>query len=391
MERNLMQKFPDCFICSSVTELIYKPKNSIVGLQILICKRCGFVQSQKTTFEEDIRGSSVIYSLSCDADYSPIRVGKQQMTDVDVKNIMNLKLSGIEDFNFLDMASARGHFARWARSISKNKVVCLEPDSYMADSYTEDSSIELHIGDYRQIEISVQFDFIYSCHTLEHFKNPVDYLSFVYAHLAPTGYFYLNVPNLSGVLGVATLDDFFYDKHRVYFDFATLETLLRNQGFLILSEWVDSACIRLLVQKTNKPTLATFNSSYTANRELIEKYSEDLNQSRRKLPSLVKILNSNLEPDSTHLILGCGRMLDALIAYGDLDLGRFDFLVDNYLGLATRTLYGRDLYRLDNLPNIEGAIQFIVVSRTSNLEIGEWISRKYPTAKILYFGRLLDS
>jgi SAM-dependent methyltransferase len=363
---------------------------SVVGLQILICKGCGFVQSQKTQFDAAFQGSPVIDSLSCDADYSPIRVGKQQMTDVDVRNILNLKLPGIEEFTFLDMASARGHFARWARSASHNKVVCFEPDAYMADSYNNDPSIELHIGDYRQVETLAKFDFIYSCHTLEHFKDPVEYLSFVHAHLTTAGYFYVNVPNLSGILGVATLDDFFYDKHRVYFDFVTLQTLLENQGFVILSEWVDSACIRFLVQKTDKPTVAAIKSNYISNRELIEKYIEDLDMSRRKLPALVRELNSNLEHGSTRLILGCGRMLDALISYGELDLSSFDFLVDNYLGLATSTLYGRDLYRLDNLPDIMGAIQFVVVSRTSNLEIGESISDMFPTARISYFGSLLN-
>lgn len=379
-----------CSICGSATELIYEPKKSAVGIQILICKVCGFVQSQKTLFSVEFQGSPVINSLSCDADYSPIRVGKQQMTDVDVRNILNLKLPGIEEFNFLDMASARGHFARWARSTSQNRVVCFEPDAYMADSYTNDSNIELHIGDYRQIENLDKFDFIYSCHTLEHFINPVDYLRFVHAHLAPWGYLYVNVPNLSGVVGVATLDDFFYDKHRVYFDLVTLQTLLHNQGFVILSEWIDSACIRLLVQKTNKPTISTSGSSYVSNRELITKYIEDLDLSRRKLPSLVRELNSNLEQEATRLILGCGRMLDALITYGELDLSSFDFLVDNYLGLATKALYGRDLYRLDNLPEFMGAIQFVVVSRTSNLEIGELISNRFPTSSIFYFGSLLN-
>jgi SAM-dependent methyltransferase len=390
MEGKLMGHHQECTICASATELIYEPKKSIVGIQILICKVCGFVQSQKTHPSAEFQGLPAINSLSCDADYSPIRVGKQQMTDVDVRNIESLNLPGIEEFIFLDMASARGHFARWARSTSQNKVVCLEPDAYMTNSYNKDSSVELHIGDYRQIELLDRFDFIYSCHTLEHFIDPVDYLSFVHAHLKPLGYFYVNVPNLSGIVGVTTLDDFFYDKHRVYFDLLTLQTLLGNQGFIILSEWVDSACIRLLVRKIEKQNASTRGSSYVSNREIISNYIEDLGQSRLKLPTLVSELHTNLEHESTRIVFGCGRMLDALISYGHLDLSSFHFLVDNYLGLATKMLYGRDLYRLDNLPEIKGGIQFVVVSRTSNLEIANLISNKFPTASIFFFASLLN-
>jgi hypothetical protein len=71
-----------------------------------------------------------------------------------------------------------------------------------------------------------------------------------------------------------------------------------------------------------------------------------------------------------------------------LILSHFDFLVDNYLGIATRSLYSRDLYTLENLPSIPGDLQFIVVSRTSNAELGNRISKKFKNAHVLYFSNL---
>ena len=124
----MKSSFQPCGICKSTTELIHSPKKSLVGLQILICTNCGFVQSEKDNPDTMFQGSPIISSLSCDADYSPIRVGKQQMTNIDVQNIEELNLPSIEKFDFLDMASARGHFARWASGVSQKEVVCLEPE-----------------------------------------------------------------------------------------------------------------------------------------------------------------------------------------------------------------------------------------------------------------------
>jgi len=377
-----------CDLCASETELIYQPKKSLVGLQILICTTCGFVQSAKSQTNIVAPDSFEIKGLSCDSDYSPIRVGKQQMTESDIENIEGNTIEGIFNFDFLDMASARGHFASWAMTKTSKQVVCFEPDEYMVHTYSDNARIQVHIGDYREVQPVNYFDFIYSCHTLEHFRSPTDYVNYVNKHLKSNGYFYVNVPNILGILDVAVLDDFFYDKHRLYFDPESLSTLLQNQGFTIIAEWVDTACIRYLARKIEKPKEISTTFNYVRNRELIVNYASALNSSRESLPNLVDILYSKLNPNSTRVLLGCGRMLDALISYGKLDLSHFDFLVDNYLGIATRSLYSRDLYTLENLPSIPGDLQFIVVSRTSNAELGNRISKKFKNAHVLYFSNL---
>lgn len=377
-----------CDLCSSDTETLYRPKKSQIGLQILICTQCGFVQSQKLELNAQNSSNFEIEALSCDSDYSPIRVGKQQMTKLDIKNIEGCNLDCISSFDFLDMASARGHFAAWALTKTFKDVTCLEPDEYMVETYLGDNRIRLQIGDYREVELLGQFDFIYSCHTLEHFRSPTQYLDFVHSHLNANGYLYLNVPNLTGILQVTALDDFFYDKHRVYFDPETLMSILRNCGFEMVTSWVDSACIRYLVRKAEKPEKIDYPLNYEKNRKLILEYTRSLNTSRENLPRLVNLLSAQLDPYSTKIILGCGRMLDAIISYGKLDLSQFDFIVDNYLGLATKKLYSRNLYTLDNLPAIPGDIQFLVVARTSNFELGATISKRFPHAKVIYFSEI---
>lgn len=379
-----------CVICLVETEFVYEPQKSKVGLRVHVCPACGFVQTSKNSSKVEVPLSKKISSLSCDADYSPIRVGKQQMTDVDIRNIESCSLEGIPAFNFLDMASARGHFVQWAKLKSQNTVWCIESDEYMTVSYQKDPNIELFIGDFNDLDITSSFDFIYSCHTLEHFRDPVKYLEFVFNHLNTNGYFYLNVPNLLGILDSIAIDDFFYDNHRVYFDPETLISLLERQGLIVLAEWEDAACIRLLLQKSEKRATPEITSNYARNKELIVDYSANLAKSRKILPGAVLAISNLLNKDSTKIILGCGRMLDALIVYGGLDLSKFDFLVDNYLGLATSKLYERNLYRLETLPAIVGDMQFVVFSRTSNQEIGKLISAIYPAAQINYVGSILE-
>jgi SAM-dependent methyltransferase len=351
---------------------------------------CGFVQSSKSQTSASAPNSFEIDRLSCDSDYSPIRVGKQQMTESDIENIESSNIEGISNFDFLDMASARGHFATWAMAKTFNQVVCFEPDEYMVHTYSDNERVQVHIGDYREVQPVNDFDFIYSCHTLEHFRSPVDYLNFVYRHLKLQGYFYVNVPNLLGILDVAVLDDFFYDKHRVYFDQDSLSNLLQSQGFKIVSKWVDAACIRFLAIKVEKPAKITTTFNYARNRELIVNYASALSLSRANLPNLVDNLYGKLNPGSTRLLLGCGRMLDALITYGKLDLSKFDFLVDNYLGIATKSLYSRELHTLNNLPSTHGDLQFVVISRTSNAELGQRISKQFKNAEVLYFANFMN-
>ena len=159
-----------CKICFGKTEAVYSPKGSLISLQIVLCSRCGFVQTKKS--ETVTRSSSVndskIYSLSCDADYSPIRVGKQQMTNYDIQ-LISSKIHFSSHISFLDMASARGHFANWAAKVSNEPVVCIEPDSYMTESYRNNQNFKVYQSDYRDIEDLEEFDEFYSIYLL--FEN----------------------------------------------------------------------------------------------------------------------------------------------------------------------------------------------------------------------------
>lgn len=331
---------------------------------------------------------SEIFSLSCDADYSPIRVGKQQMTNLDIK-LISSKIENFHNISFLDMASARGHFANWAAKVSSKPVACIEPDAYMSESYLNNPNFKVYQFDYRDIEDLEEFDFIYSCHTLEHFSDPIRYLKFVHEHLSDGGLFYLNVPNFDGILDSVILDDFFYDRHRVYFDEETLLGLLRNSGFEVIAEWHDSACLRFLVRRTTEPKEKILIERYHRNRSYLEEYVSALENNRSQLPKIVSIIMGQIETNASLVVVGCGRMLDALIRYGGFPISRVNYLVDNFLGQATEKLFNQPLYRFNNFNPSETSLQFLVVARTSNLELKNEIFNRFPGSKVSFVSELL--
>ena len=213
-----------CNFCKG-TELsdCYEPKKSKINLLIQVCKSCGLVQAKydSGTYEaindRSYNESAQINKISCDADYSEIRVGKQQMAQKPF-NVLAKHASTSEINNVLDMRSARGDFALAALSaLDLSYIYCIEQDSYMSKDYKNDSRIKLHSGKYRDFNVDRQFDLVYSCHTLEHYRDPDSNLGFIANQLRDGGYLYLDVPNLGSIADGDHFDDFFYDKHLFYF------------------------------------------------------------------------------------------------------------------------------------------------------------------------------
>ena len=386
--------YEPCVLCNSTLELIYTPKHSKIGLEILICQICGFVQSAKNIDSAIVTPAVKFDHLSCDSDYSMVRVGKQQMTQKDIE-ILNTKSDLFEqNWNILDAASARGHFVEWALLNSNQKVYCCESDTYLSKNYAKLERVQLSNLDFRDTLFETIFDFIYSCHTLEHYKNPRIFLDKASALLRNDGYLYLNVPNLDGIESNFALDDFFYDHHRVYFDFDTLQYLLFSTGFEIVETWNDTSCLRILAKKNIKndsfgfPQLPT---RYASNSKLIAKYSKILLESREKLPSVVNTMYGLCDLSKPLIAVGCGRMFDAFLVYGGMQLDAMHYLVDNFISIATSSIYGRPVMSLNSLPDVGRKGNFLIFSRSSGNEISKEILARFPKANIIHLSDFMGS
>jgi hypothetical protein len=162
----------------------------------------------------------------------------------------------------------------------------------------------------------------------------------------------LDVPNIENINHENNIDEFFYDKHLFYYDFKTLVQYISNIGFDLIYSFKNNQNISLLFKKTNSYKLYPITNQYDENSKLIVNYKNNLTRNRNILKEKVKNINE-IFSNGNNSIIGCGRVLDAFIKYGELNLNNFNYLIDDYLYEVTDTLYNKTLYSRDILNGIK--------------------------------------
>jgi SAM-dependent methyltransferase len=290
----------------------------------------------------------------------------------------------------LDMAAGRGDFLSHARTWKPSQLVGFEPDEYMVKDSPVLQFSQLKFGDYRGMSREQEFDFIYSCHSLEHFSNPSDYFDFVTSILSPNGVFFVDVPNVNEADKGLVLDEYFYDNHRVYFDSGNLDQLAANFGLkAVYGRDEGSSLVRAF--KFDQPRTQEAQSSYELNLELINRYRRKMAQSRNRIHVVVQRIYREVEAHQGPTILfGAGRATDALVKYGELDLNLFSQVVDNYLGQASSEVFGREIKVFDQLATLKNPL-FVVSTKSSTSSISASIRSKYPSAKVILLVNLFGA
>lgn len=383
----------ECNFClSKNTELIYTPVNSKINLEINICKNCGLVFSSYDSerYEEsNITNPNLKFShLSCDAGYSEIRVGKQQMVHYFFDAIENIVLDKPIQ-KVLDIKSARGHWALKALDYFElEDIDCIEEDSYMTTTYDNNPSINIWRDKYHKLNTDYNYDLIYSCHTLEHYTNPTKVLTWINNRLNENGLFYIDVPNNENINHNHNIDEFFYDKHLFYYNSEVLYSFIESLGFELLYKHSTPQNIGLLFKKSNiKKEYPKYNL-YNYNLDLINKYKENIKINRYTLLKKQKELNNNFLKGKCNIIFGGGRPLDAFVQYGNLDLNNFDYIIDDYLSQVTDTIYNKNLYNSSIINNIIPDNILLLVKHPSN-ELIKFLSKNNPGVNIIYLSEWL--
>ena len=389
-------------MCGSLnlTHTLHIPNSSKVGLQIVQCLDCGLVQAvcdeaayakENDSFKDP---SLILSEISCDSSYSNIRVGKQQMAAkfFDILESLPIDIQQIE--SVIDVRAARGSFIlRAPESFSSASVfVGIEEDLYLhppKDLYNQsiisisDDSVYNFRGD------GQVFDLVYSCHTLEHYRDPNRYIKSIKNIISPKGYFFLDVPALDDFIDHDLLDDCFYDKHLLYFTKATLFMLLESNDFRILwSRSSGNGCIEVLACLNDAPNcIDTREEVYHSHiiPSQVADYSQRLKENRSQLPAISRNITDFISRSNANFVaFGAGRILDAFKVYGDLNLELFTHYIDNYLSDASRIVNGLKIQPISELHSQEGLI-FILFTRYSSPSLHELILSLYPTSKVLHW------
>jgi len=383
----------ECNFClSNDVDLIYTPINSKINLDINICKNCGLVFGSYDS--EAYEASNItplekkFSHLSCDAGYSEIRVGKQQMVKYFFEAIKNVTLD-IPINKVLDMKSARGHFALSALDYFKlESIDCIEEDDYMTVTYDKNSKINIWRDKYHKLNTNYNYDLIYSCHTLEHYSNPTKVLTFIKNKLSKDGLFYIDVPNNENINHNHNIDEFFYDKHLYYYNEEILSSYIESLGFELLYKHSTPQNIGLLFKNSNDKKGYPKLNLYNYNVNLINNYKKNITINRSILIEKQKQLNNNFPKEKCNIVFGSGRLLDAFIQYGKLNLDNFDYLIDDYLSQVTNTLYNKELHNSSILNNLHLDNILLLVKHPSK-ELINNLTKNNPDVNIIYLSEWL--
>lgn len=374
------------FCCTHNLSFVYTPINSSRGMQVHVCNNCGLVQSISTSVYE----SRPPGSMSADADRSSYRYTK----DVISGRYDNI-FEGYVDFsivkNVLDIGSNRGAFVNYLDQRYPSKLIeAIEPDKSVVHEYVDRPNVHVQICRFENSTLPENyFDFAYCAHTLEHASSARLMLDGIKRSLKPGGKFFLAVPNLLFYKDV--IEEIFIDPHTFHFNYFILREYAEQLGFDVeFSGSPDDHEIMLLLSKRNDLNGGVvFNPSNSTlamqNIKAIESYGVDIQNNRQSLKNSIAHLNA-ASKNKRIVIWGGGRIFDALMRFGELDLSKIYMVVDKYLHKYVKELHGKPLMSPSSLAKLDNTdVLVYVASREYALEI-EAEARTLGINNFIHFG-----
>lgn len=339
-----------CDFCgASNLENVYTPINSARGMEVFLCKICGLAQSFSTVAYK----SRPPGSMSADADRSSYRYTKDVISDRYEECFTQfIDFSRIREV--LDVGSNRGAFINYLETFHPGKrVVAIEPDSSVTSGYTSLPNVSIQACRFEHAQLPENyFDFSYCAHTLEHADSARSMLLGIRRALKPGGLLFVAVPSL--IFYSDIIEEIFIDPHTYHFNFYLLKEFAIQIGFSVeyAGKPNDPELMLLLKKTENDSSSWPFipgNLDYAnAAKMAIIRYADDIHSNRRALKESARTLNE-VGKRYKVVIWGGGRIFDALVRFGGLDMSKVYLVVDKYLHRYVDTIHGSPLVSPDQL------------------------------------------
>lgn len=330
-----------CDFCASMQlEHVYTPIHSMRGMEVYVCGRCGLAQSFSTIpYQSRPPGS-----MSADADRSSYRYTKDVISDR-YENVFSRFVDFSKIETVLDVGSNRGAFIKLLETrYPGKKITGIEPDPTVTGGYSSlpNVSVQTCRFEYAQLPGNY-FDFAYCAHTLEHADSARELLLGVRRALKPGGLFFVAVPNL--VFYNDIIEEIFIDPHTYHFNFSLLKNFAGQMGFSVeyAGEEREAEVVLLLKKQEADEAQLTFTEidKTLAAKTMLEiaGYKENIHSNRLALKVSAERLAEAAKTKKV-VIWGGGRIFDALVRFGGLDLSKIYMVVDKFLYRYESQLHG---------------------------------------------------
>ena len=339
-----------CDFCASAQLAhVYTPINSARGMEVYVCGHCGLVQSFPTVpYQSRPPGS-----MSADADRSSYRYTKDVISDRYDKCFSQcVDFSKIK--NFLDVGSNRGAFIKFLETQHPGKqIVGIEPDPSVTGAYAELPNVSVQVCRLEHARLPEDhFDFAYCAHTLEHADSAREMLLDIRRALKIGGLLFVAVPNL--IYHSDVIEELFIDPHTFHFNFDLLKNFTAQMGFSVeyAGEPKEAELMLLLKKQEADEKALKFEIKDYGQRKIAQEeialYKDSIQLNRSALKDSVQYLNAAAAKFNV-VIWGGGRIFDALVRFGGLDLAMIHMVVDKYLYRYVKELHGCKLDSPDAL------------------------------------------
>jgi len=383
--KDLFHKNQCEFCLSSNLEKITEIKSSQKGSQILICKNCGLVQS---IFKNKIIGKKI--RISSDANWGNIRYGKQFGTQKHLKIIDKyVDLTKIK--NIIDVGSNRGSFIENILKKGNFNITAIEPDERISPSYEKYKNISLIHDRIENIDLNQKkFDFIYLSHTLEHLDFSFQTIKKLTEASAKSAFMLVEVPDLEFIKRDDIIEEFFIDKHKLHFTRNTLKQYFECFGWkAIYEDKNDKENILLLLKYDGERKYGLKGDRNNVDKiiDMIKSYEQRRCTNIKRLGKIAQIIEGYYPKKIG--VWGTGRLFDALVRQGKLNLDKINVIIDTYLPEFIKEIHNKKIFKPQDIRFTDLNV-LIIMSRVYADEIIQSAKKKGFKGKILRFNKLMS-